>query len=58
VPTLVVWGRDDALIPVAYAEEFATRIEGSRLEVLEDCGHAMQGDQPEQLFDLLAEFLR
>jgi pimeloyl-ACP methyl ester carboxylesterase len=26
--------------------------------VLEDCGHAMQGDQPEQLFDLLAEFLR
>jgi pimeloyl-ACP methyl ester carboxylesterase len=58
VPTLVVWGRDDALVPVAYAEEFATRIEGSRLEVLEDCGHAMQGDQPEQLFDLLAEFLR
>jgi pimeloyl-ACP methyl ester carboxylesterase len=57
VPTLVVWGRDDALVPVAYAEEFASRIAGSRVEVLDDCGHAMQGDQPEQMFDSIAKFL-
>ena len=57
VPTLVLWGRDDALVPAAYAEEFAGRINGSRLEVLEDCGHAMQGDQPEQMFKAITEFL-
>ena len=57
VPTLVLWGRDDALVPVVYAEEFAKRIEGSRVEVLEDCGHAMHGDQPEQTVKLLSEFL-
>jgi len=57
VPTLVLWGRDDALVPVVYAEEFAKRIEGSRVEVLEDCGHAMHGDQPEQTVKLLTEFL-
>ena len=30
VPTLVLWGREDALVPVVYAEEFASRIEGSQ----------------------------
>ena len=58
VPTLVLWGREDALVPVVYAEEFAQRIAGSRVEVLDDCGHAMQADQPEQVFNLVTEFLR
>jgi pimeloyl-ACP methyl ester carboxylesterase len=53
----VLWGRDDAVVPVAYGEEFAGRIDGSRLKVLEDCGHAMQGDQPEQMWGVVAEFL-
>jgi pimeloyl-ACP methyl ester carboxylesterase len=57
VPTLVLWGRDDALIPVLYAKEFGKRIEGSRVEVLEDCGHAIQGDQPERMFTAISEFL-
>jgi pimeloyl-ACP methyl ester carboxylesterase len=57
VPTLVLWGRDDALVPVVYAEEFARRITGSRVEVLDDCGHAMQGDQPERTLKAITEFL-
>jgi pimeloyl-ACP methyl ester carboxylesterase len=57
VPTLVVWGREDALVPVVYAEEFAGRIEGSRVQVLDDCGHAMEGDQPEQMLKAITEFL-
>jgi 2-hydroxy-6-oxonona-2,4-dienedioate hydrolase len=57
VPTLVLWGRDDALVPVVYAEEFAERIEGSRVQLLDDCGHAMQGDQPERMFSAITEFL-
>jgi pimeloyl-ACP methyl ester carboxylesterase len=58
VPTLILWGRDDALVPAVYAEEFATRIEGSRVEVLDDCGHALQADQPERTFKLITDFLR
>ena len=57
VPTLVLWGREDALVPAVYAEEFAERIRGSRVEVLENCGHALQGDQPEQTINLITEFL-
>jgi pimeloyl-ACP methyl ester carboxylesterase len=53
----VLWGRDDALIPMLYAEEFGKRIGGSRVEVLEDCGHAMQGDQPERMLTAISEFL-
>jgi pimeloyl-ACP methyl ester carboxylesterase len=56
-PTLVVWGRHDALVPVVYAEEFASRIDGCRVEVIEDCGHAMQGDQPEQMLNAVTSFL-
>src|SRR6476646_10496437 len=57
VPTLVLWGREDALVPVVYAEEFAGRIEGSSVQVLDDCGHVMQGDQPEQMLKAITEFL-
>ena len=35
----------NALVPVAYAEQFGRRIAGSRVEVLEDCGHVLQADR-------------
>ena len=57
VPTLVVWGREDALVPAVYAEEFGSRIAGSRVELLDDCGHALQGDQPERTLNVVSEFL-
>jgi pimeloyl-ACP methyl ester carboxylesterase len=57
VPTLVVWGRQDALVPVVYASEFGDRIAGSRVEVLDDCGHAVQVDQPERTWAAISEFL-
>ena len=57
VPTLVVWGRQDALVPVAYAREFGDRIAGSRVEVLDDCGHAVQVDQPARTWAVISEFL-
>ncbi|WP_300609037.1 alpha/beta hydrolase [Trebonia sp.] len=57
VPTLLVWGREDALVPVAYAHEFGTRIAGSQLEVLDDCGHVVQVDQPERTWSAISKFL-
>ncbi len=57
VPTLVVWGREDALVPVAYAHEFGSRIAGSQVEVLDDCGHVVQVDQPERTWSAISKFL-
>ena len=57
VPALVVWGRQDALVPVAYAEDFGRGIAGSRVEVIDDSGHAMAADQPERTWAAVSEFL-
>jgi pimeloyl-ACP methyl ester carboxylesterase len=57
VPTLVLWGRQDALVSSAYAEEFGRRIAGSRVEVLDDCGHIPQVEQPERTVATVSEFL-
>jgi triacylglycerol lipase len=38
-PTLIVWGREDKLIPLNFAERFHKEITRSRLEVIDDCGH-------------------
>jgi len=57
VPTLIVWGREDRLVPVAYAKEFGSRIAGSQVEVIDDCGHVVQADQPARSWAAISGFL-
>jgi pimeloyl-ACP methyl ester carboxylesterase len=38
-PTLIFWGKDDAIIAPAYAQEFAKRISSSRVELVDKAGH-------------------
>jgi pimeloyl-ACP methyl ester carboxylesterase len=38
-PTLVLWGREDKLIPCAYAERFREMIPHARVRVFDACGH-------------------
>ena len=47
VPTLVVWGTEDKLMPVALAERTAAAVPGARLLVLPDTGHVAQLEAPE-----------
>jgi pimeloyl-ACP methyl ester carboxylesterase len=56
-PTLVVWGEQDALIPVVYAHEFGRRIADCRVELVADCGHIPQVEQAEVTLALVADFL-
>jgi len=39
VPTHITWGRDDKLVPVAYAQAFAKLIPSARVTIIPDCGH-------------------
>jgi pimeloyl-ACP methyl ester carboxylesterase len=57
VPSLVIWGKQDGLVPVAYAAEFGRRIARSRVEIIDACGHAPEIEQLEQTFALVSEFL-
>ena len=41
-PTLVIWGREDKLIPVSFAERFHHEIANSRLRIIDNCGHMPQ----------------
>jgi pimeloyl-ACP methyl ester carboxylesterase len=56
VPTLVVWGRDDLVVPARDAAGFVDRIPGSRLVIFGDCGHLPMAERPVRFNRLLAEF--
>ena len=57
IPTLIVWGFDDRVIPVQAALSYHRRIPGSRLEIFERTGHVPQLERPERFNSLLEEFL-
>ena len=55
-PTLVVWPDDDRVIPRAHAQRYAERIADARLEVIEDCGHALYGERPDEIARVVLAF--
>lgn len=57
VPTLVVHGSADALVPPANAPLIAAAIPGARLEIFEGASHILPTDSTEELNRLLLEFL-
>jgi pimeloyl-ACP methyl ester carboxylesterase len=56
-PTLVVWGKDDRLVPSVYADEFVRRIPGARVETVDDAGHAPQLERPDTVARTVREFV-
>ena len=56
VPTLIVWGRRDPLIPVQHGIDAHAAIPGSRLEVFEAAGHFPHRDEPGRFSRLLLGF--
>jgi pimeloyl-ACP methyl ester carboxylesterase len=47
VPTLVLWGEKDRMLPVSGAEPLAKKIPGARLARIPDAGHLPQRERPE-----------
>jgi pimeloyl-ACP methyl ester carboxylesterase len=57
VPTLVVEGGCDKLLPRGWAAQIAAQIPGARSAVIPDAGHCPQIEQPDAVNELLSEFL-
>jgi pimeloyl-ACP methyl ester carboxylesterase len=57
VPTLILWGGRDALIPVEYGGLFNRDIAGSRLVVFDDLGHVPQEEDPARTVAAVKSFL-
>ena len=57
VPTLVVWGTNDRMIPAWHATTAQQAIRGSRVELFEGAGHFPHLEQPERFAALLGDFM-
>lgn len=57
MPVLVVWGRQDVLIPLDYGTALQAEFPNADLEVLDGCGHVPIADCPEEFDRVLLEFL-
>jgi pimeloyl-ACP methyl ester carboxylesterase len=57
VPVLLVWGREDNLVPVEDADEFEQRIPDARKVILDDTGHVPMLERPETFNNLVVDFL-
>ena len=56
-PTLVIWGENDAWIPVENARRFGRDIPNAEVVIIKDCGHAPQEEKPGEVIPALLEFL-
>ena len=57
IPTMIVWGEQDKLIPLSFGQRFAQEILGARLEVIPRSGHVPQVESSERFNELLLSFL-
>ena len=57
VPTLLVWGREDTVVPLSAGQLYNDSIPGSRLEVIDRCGHRPEVEKTDQFLGVVRQFL-
>lgn len=57
IPTLVIWGVDDQVVPSYHGIAAARQLRRGKLVVIPDCGHLPHVEQPESFNAALAEFM-
>ena len=57
VPTMVLWGADDKLLPAAYAKRWQERVPGARVEIIPQCGHVAHIEKADVVADKILGFL-
>jgi pimeloyl-ACP methyl ester carboxylesterase len=57
VPTLIVWGDRDTMIPVSHAHAAHDAIPGSRIEIIEGAGHFPHVEEPLRFVEILSDFM-
>lgn len=57
-PKLILWGKEDAVLPYAYGQKIHALVPTAKFETFEKCGHVPQLEQSEQFNALTLRFLR
>jgi pimeloyl-ACP methyl ester carboxylesterase len=56
-PTLILFGAEDKVVPLGNAELLAQKLQGARVEILPKVGHHLALEAPEQVAQVIREFL-
>ena len=56
-PTLLVWGREDAIIPLNTCQLYQKAIQGSTIAILDHCGHMPEMEKPAEFVNVVLDFL-
>lgn len=57
IPTMVIWGRDDRIVPAECGELYRKAIAGAQLEVIDRCGHFPHLEKPAEFWRAVSAFL-
>jgi pimeloyl-ACP methyl ester carboxylesterase len=57
VPTLIIWGRQDRVLPLKHAYVAREHIPNASLHIIENCGHITNLECPDEFNDVVARFL-
>jgi 2-hydroxy-6-oxonona-2,4-dienedioate hydrolase len=57
IPTLIIWGKSDNLIPIEHSKPFKQVFRNYRVEMIEDAGHAPFAEKPAIICEILHSFL-
>jgi len=57
IPALIVWGRDDRIVPLECGERYQKSLPNARLHVVDAAGHFVDMEQPDTLADLVARLV-
>ena len=57
VPTLVIWGKNDPVIPIKYANDFVMSIKDCKYIEMQNCGHTPYVEDPKRFADNMLDFL-
>ena len=55
-PTLIIWGKQDKIVPVEHAARFQRDIKGSQMVILDTCGHCVMIEKPDETAALIKRF--
>ena len=58
IPTLVVWGGNDPVVPLADGKDYAAKIPNARLVIIPECGHVASMEKPAEFVAAVEPFLK
>lgn len=58
VPSLLIWGREDAIVPIRVGERLAQDLPQAHLRVIPRCGHMPQEERPTESLEIFQNFLK